>query len=72
MSDEYMQESDLKITEPSRSFLVFCRACQRKHKMVWEGCPVCGDYDTAQPMSETVYNKCLADYSCGSCDAVYS
>lgn len=64
-------ESNEKARHVRRFFLLFCPSCQRKHRMVWEACPVCGGRSTAQPASEAVYNKCRMNYRCGSCDAVH-
>lgn len=32
-------------------------------------CPSCGAYETPQPVSDKVYEKCMADYDCDGCQA---
>ena len=50
-------------------FMMYCSYCKRKHIMKQQPCPTCGVYYTPQPVSEKVYDKCGADYSCDGCVA---
>lgn len=47
----------------------YCRHCKRNHIVTMKPCPECGVYDTPQPVSEKVYEKCRADYACDGCYA---
>lgn len=38
--------------------------------MIMKPCPSCGVYETPQPKSEKVYDKCLSlNYYCDGCEA---
>ena len=50
-------------------FLMDCPSCGHKHRMKHTSCPTCGVYETPQPVSDKVYDKCHADYSCDGCVA---
>ncbi|KKS89311.1 MAG: hypothetical protein UV64_C0007G0014 [Parcubacteria group bacterium GW2011_GWC1_43_11b] len=53
----------------SKSFLMFCPTCKKKHRMILRGCPTCSVYETPQPKSDSVANKCFANYQCDGCIA---
>lgn len=50
-----------------RPFLVYCSTCKRQHKMKHQKCPSCGVYETPQPASDAVKDKCGANYECDGC-----
>jgi hypothetical protein len=56
-------------TTEVRAFMVYCRPCKRKHRMVVSTCPNCRTYEVVRPASEAVYDRCRADYACDGCDA---
>lgn len=49
------------------SWLEYCKYCGRKHRMVNKLCPSCRAYETPQPESDKVLDKCGTDYSCDGC-----
>ena len=52
-----------------KSWLEYCKSCNRKHRMIQRSCPTCNVYETSQPKSDKVYDKCGANYSCDGCEA---
>ena len=53
-----------------RGFRIYCESCKRNHIMIMKPCPSCGVYETPQPRSEKVYDKCMSfDYDCDGCEA---
>ena len=47
----------------------YCKSCGYKHYVSMRPCPTCNVYETPQPVSDNVLNKCGADYSCDGCVA---
>ena len=60
---------EFMIKEYEIGFLVYCKSCKRSHVMRNQKCSTCQVYETPQPISEKVYNKCGADYCCDGCIA---
>ena len=53
-----------------KTFLQYCKACGKKHRMKLLPCPECGVYLTLQPASEAVAEQCKGfDYACDGCEA---
>jgi hypothetical protein len=52
-----------------KAFKMYCDSCKKNHIMTVQSCPDCGVYDTPQPKSDKVYEKCHADYACDGCQA---
>ena len=53
----------------SGNWLEYCKSCGRKHLVTYKSCPTCNIYETPQPVSENVRDKCHANYSCDGCMA---
>lgn len=50
-------------------WLEYCKMCKKKHKVTLKKCPECGVHETPQPVSEKVYDECMATYICDGCKA---
>ncbi len=60
---------DCRQGERKMDWLKYCKSCGHNHLMTMKKCPTCNVYETPQPVSEKVYEKCQADYSCDGCIA---
>ena len=50
-------------------WLEYCPSCKRKHRMSYQPCHDCGVYETPQPVSHRVADKCCALAICDGCEA---
>ena len=50
-------------------WMEYCKTCKRKHYVTMQTCPTCEVYETSQPVSVRVYERCQADYDCDGCIA---
>lgn len=54
--------------EPKKdAWMGWCRACGRRHRMMWGPCPCCGRVQVQQPVSDVVFERCGVDYCCAWC-----
>jgi len=50
-------------------WLEFCRACLKKHRVSYSGCPKCKAYEVPMPVSQNVLDYCEHDYLCDACNS---
>ncbi len=55
-----------------KSFLEYCRASKRKHRMTMKPCPACGGRSgelVPQPVSDKIDCTCGLNHICTGCEA---
>ena len=55
----------------TKSILVYCKSCKRKHRMALEPCLSCNGRGGSllQPISDHVFENCSGNYECEGCEA---